>query len=91
MTQIKNFASETIKIIQVNFVEFSPSLTQLATCSNDLSILIYNLSQNEPFSKLKNAHSDYIRCVRYLDENTVITGSLDKTIKLWDIRLVNVL
>jgi len=35
---------------------------------------------------LYNAHRDHIKKVIYLNENEVISGSYDKTVKIWDLR-----
>jgi WD40 repeat protein len=69
----------------INSIEFSPCGNMIATCSDDYTIQIWN-----PFSLdckcLMEGHSRQVRDVCWLDSGSkVISGSLDKTIKVWSI------
>jgi len=37
------------------------------------------------YSKTFRGHSDWVRCIKLLNENKMVTCSEDKTIRIWDI------
>jgi WD40 repeat protein len=83
-----NLRSYKAHKLQVNCVDISKNFVNFASGSNDMSIKIYNLSEKKPIFSMDNCHNDYITSIRYLDENTLISGSYDKLLKLWDTRTV---
>lgn len=58
----------------------------LVLCIEDCSVRIFNISSNDYPSTLSmiNSHTEPITCICPF-KNQVYTGSLDKTIKLWDL------
>ena len=55
----------------------------VALTTKDNSIKIWNLDSNKCVATL-DGHSDSICCLENIDENRFASGSLDKTIKIWD-------
>ena len=47
---------------------------------------MWSLLENNSIIDIHSAHTDNINKVSFLDENYFISGSSDKTIKIWDIR-----
>ena len=61
--------------------------TQFAAADGALTLRIWNLDNyREPAIELENAHSDYIRDLKYLSRGVLISASHDRSIKRWDIR-----
>lgn len=72
--------------LQINSIDVAANLTDVLSCSNDLSLRIFNLSRTEPVLTFEKAHSDYVKVAKYIDENVILSGGFDKNIKLWDVR-----
>jgi len=49
-------------------------------------VCVWELATKDPLQIIENAHSDYVKKVQYCDQNTLMTSSYDKTVKIWDIR-----
>lgn len=66
--------------------EFSPDgKVLIAACERSSFLMFDPLNQKLLLTK-DGAHEDGINCVRFLDSNTFLTCSDDKTIALWDMR-----
>jgi len=75
---------------------FSPDGKEIATASSDKTVKIWDASNNNPNQpnfqpkekltlKGEKGHTDVVMCVIYShDGKYIATGSLDKTIKIWD-------
>jgi len=76
---------------QVNSIEFGESKLKLLSCSNDLSIKIWDLQESQPIFELNQAHSDTVKQTLFIDpnESTIISAGYDRLLKLWDIRQAN--
>ena len=46
---------------------------------------IWDIASGDCIMTLHNAHSDAVTCVQF-DEQRIISGSLDRCIKFWDLR-----
>jgi len=75
--------------LQINSIDISDNLVNFVTCSNDLSLKIFDTARLEPVFSIEKAHSDYINTAKYLEENLIISGGNDKIIKIWDLRSDN--
>jgi len=60
-------------------------IEQFASVSDDKTLKIWDVRQNEPTVSI-DAHTQEIFCLDYspFDENLLLTGSVDKTIAVWD-------
>jgi len=47
---------------------------------------VFNIAETQPIITIPGAHSDNIKRVHYFRDNFIISGSSDKTLKLWDLR-----
>lgn len=54
------------------------------------SINLYDKRQDLPFIKKLIGHQDNVRCL-LMDENYILSGSSDSTIKLWDLRTFKIM
>jgi len=71
--------------VAINSIGVSPNKVTFASGADDGVVNVWELSSLEPLFGLE-AHNDYVKCVKWADENTLITSSYDKTVKVWDIR-----
>ncbi|RDA93709.1 hypothetical protein CP533_0198 [Ophiocordyceps camponoti-saundersi (nom. inval.)] len=65
--------------------------TVLLSAGDDATIRLWDLSSEEPTSTL-TGHGDYVRCARFMPatgigSRTMVSGSYDGTVKLWDPRM----
>jgi WD40 repeat protein len=70
----------------INSICFNENKVNIVTGADENDVCVWDLSIKEPFAVIKQAHDDYVKCVSYHDQNTLMTSSYDKTIKLWDSR-----
>jgi WD40 repeat protein len=71
--------------VPINSIGVSPSKVNFATGADEGKVNIWELSSMDPITTI-DAHSDYVKRVRYLNADTLVTSSYDKTVKLWDAR-----
>jgi WD40 repeat protein len=64
-------------------VVFLDDETRFATCSDDATIMIWDISKDEPIKEL-HGHNDRIWNLIKLHNGNLVSSSSDKSIKLWD-------
>ncbi len=71
----------------VHVTKFSPSGTQVLSCSDDKTVKIWDIASGEPIVTFYD-HSDYVRAGQFLptDPHLILTGSYDSTVRLLDSR-----
>ncbi|XP_038071013.1 DDB1- and CUL4-associated factor 10-like [Patiria miniata] len=67
-------------------LEFSPNGDVLVAACEENSMLLFDPLTTKHITAVRNAHSDCVNCIRFLDSRTFASGSDDSTIALWDIR-----
>lgn len=67
-------------------VATSPSGRLAASASADHTVLIWNLLEADPSPLALVGHEDDVEAVAFLDERTVVSGSRDWTVRVWDLR-----
>lgn len=68
----------------VNFLAFNPNGKQLASCSTDLSVKLWNL-ETYSVAKTLTGHEHEVSAVAYLQGGDyLLSCSRDQTIKFWD-------
>jgi WD40 repeat protein len=86
-----NFSSQTlIKTLSehssgVTQLALSPNQLMIASASNDFTSKVWNISSGECISTMYG-HTNYVRSVVFYSNDILITGSYDKTIKVWSIK-----
>ncbi len=73
---------------RVNALSFSENNRNFASCANDTCIRYYDIqdSSNGCAIEIVAAHSDNIKKVQIISDNTLLSASADKQMKLWDLR-----
>lgn len=73
----------------VSCIRFSPDSTKYASTGFDKKINIWNTETNEVLFRIEttdeNQHKASIIALLWLDDNTLLTNSVDKTCKIWDL------
>jgi platelet-activating factor acetylhydrolase IB subunit alpha len=69
----------------VTGIVFHPNGKYLLSSSDDKSIRIWDLSNGRTFKKIQNAHDQFVSTID-MKAKVVVTGSVDKTIKVWTCR-----
>ena len=54
----------------------------VCSASKDKTLRIWNL-QNQTTEKTLIGHTDYVRCLLYLPDGRILSGSDDKTMRIW--------
>jgi COMPASS component SWD3 len=73
-------------------MDYSPNGNQFATAGKDFNIRIYDEGTKSVDVTLAAAewnsrgHSNRVFAVKFIDENTLISGGWDSVIHIWDIR-----
>jgi WD repeat-containing protein 23 len=72
-------------------IKFSPDSTEILGGSSDRNLYVYDINRKERVVQVP-AHSEDINTVCYLDDtgNTIVSGSDDYLIKVWDRRQLGV-
>lgn len=65
-------------------VDWRPQGGQVAIGACDNNGYIWDLKSNQ--QKQFSAHQASVKCMKFADQNILITGSWDRTIKYWDLR-----
>ena len=66
-------------------VAFSPSSGLLVSGSTDMKVIISTIPSLAKV-KVLEGHTDRVRAAIFISETTVVSGSCDKTIRVWDVR-----
>lgn len=61
-------------------------MREFISVGNESVIKSYNIADMKSQFTIMNAHTDNIKRALYVDENFILSGSSDKTVKLWDVR-----
>ncbi len=69
--------------LMVYSVGFSPDGKTLASGSDDTTIRLWDVA-NGKFKKLLKGHNDGVSCVSFSPDGTLISVSLDRTVRLWN-------
>lgn len=73
----------------VSCIRFNSDSTQYASCGFDKKINIWSTETNEVLysieNTVENAHTASIISLLWIDNNTLLTTSVDKTCKIWDL------
>ena len=72
--------------LSVTSIDIDSSLVKFISSSRDCSFKYFNMISEKPIKEYKKCHNDSIMVNKFFDDNTILTGSHDKTIKLWDLR-----
>jgi platelet-activating factor acetylhydrolase IB subunit alpha len=64
---------------------FHPSGKYLLSSSDDKSIRVWDLSNGRCYRKIQNAHDHFVSTID-MKPKVVVTGSVDKTLKVWNCR-----
>ncbi|KAM7360960.1 DDB1- and CUL4-associated factor 10 homolog [Cochliomyia hominivorax] len=67
-------------------LEFSPKGNVLVAACEKKSILLFDAINQRQTYKIKEAHTDNVNCIKFLDERMFATCSDDTTVALWDLR-----
>ncbi|XP_075148093.1 DDB1- and CUL4-associated factor 10 homolog [Haematobia irritans] len=69
-------------------LEFSPKGNVLVAACEKKSILFFDAITQQQTYKIKDAHTDNVNCIKFLDERMFATCSDDTTVALWDLRYI---
>jgi len=86
--QLKTETGWAYHSANVNDVAFSPNGENLATCAMDEAIIVWrNLNAFDPEQRLKTdrTHSLGVTRVDWVDDNTLISTGVDRSIRLWNL------
>jgi len=71
---------------EMHAICFIPDMNYLITTGKDLNIRVWDMDSYKCRKIIKEAHNKTIYCLLYLrDKSTFLSGSGDKTIKMWEI------
>ena len=72
--------------LSVNSIDIDSSKVKFISASRDCSFKYFDMINENPIKEYKKSHKDSIMVNKFFDQNTILTGSHDKTLKLWDLR-----
>ena len=75
---------------QINCFHFKDNMREFVACSNETNIKCFSILEPQSVVTLHSAHTDNIKKVEYVDDNLVLSGSADRVVKLWDLRMNDV-
>lgn len=84
MKEVKSFQAHADYI---RYLEVHPSQPYLLTCSDDMSIKLWDWEKNWEHTQTFEGHSHYVMMVKFnpKDTNTFASASLDGSIKVWSL------
>lgn len=81
--QIRKYSSHNLAITSI---DIDSSLVKFISSSRDCSFKYFDMINEKPIKDFKKSHNDSIMINKFFEDNLILTGSHDKTIKLWDLR-----
>ena len=72
--------------LSVTSIDIDSSKIKFISSSRDCSFKYFDMINEKPIKEYKKSHNDSIMVNKFFDQNTILTGSHDKTLKLWDLR-----
>ena len=81
--QIRKYSSHNLAITSI---DIDSSLVKFISSSRDCSFKYFDMINEKPIKDYKKSHNDSIMVNKFFEDNLILTGSHDKTIKLWDLR-----
>ena len=54
--------------------------------ANETNIKVFNILETQSVLTIHNAHSDNVKKVRYISGDIIMSGSYDRTVKVWDLK-----
>ena len=72
--------------LSVTSIDIDSSKVKFISASRDCSFKYFDMINEKPIKEYKKSHNDSIMVNKFLEQNTILTGSHDKTLKLWDLR-----
>lgn len=75
------------RVFTVYSSAFSPSGHYLAAACQDEIIRIWDLSKPERAIEKFEGHNDEVRAVKFLDEDSIVSGGGDNSLRIWKLRL----
>ena len=71
---------------KTNHIKLSPyNSSIIVTCSDDYTVKIWNLYLNWTLIRNYTGHSSMVTSFDFIDEDTIVSGSYDGSIKIWSI------
>ena len=80
---IRKYSAHSLSITSI---DIDRSLVKFISASRDCSFKYFDMINEKPIKDYKKSHNDTIMVNKFFDQNTVLTGSHDKSLKLWDLR-----
>ena len=82
---VRNFNTHSKAVYALQFI---PKSTLLVSGGDDMNIFFVDFSTGQLVHSLKKVHSDFIRTIQCFqgNQNLVLSGSFDKTAKIFDVR-----
>ena len=69
----------------MNAIEYREN--ELYSGGDDFVLRQFDVAAGEVVHSYANAHSDYIKCIRLLEENHILSAGYDGLVKLFDFRV----
>lgn len=85
---VRNFNTHSKAVYALEFI---PKSTLLVSGGDDMNIFFVDFSTGQLVHSLKKVHNDFIRAIQPFNgnQNLVLSGSFDKTVKIFDVRETN--
>ena len=80
---IRKYSAHSLSITSI---DIDRSLVKFISASRDCSFKYFDMINEKPIKDYKKSHNDTIMVNKFFDQNTVLTGSHDKSLKFWDLR-----